>query len=129
MLSKVSPLQLLVQDDCSTKVDSKLTVIIPAVRLYDPANGQGFGALDYFDLEQEGTDPTDASKMGAASVAPAQKKHLGNQRGEQHQPREYQSYEHQPLADHELIEKWWCIGDNRNRSAVWVQGKLVWASP
>jgi len=25
----------------------------------------------------------------------------------------------------EHIEKWWCLGDNRNRSAVWVQGKQI----
>ena len=24
--------------------------------------------------------------------------------------------------EEEMIEKWWCVGDTRNRSAVWVQG-------
>lgn len=23
----------------------------------------------------------------------------------------------------DMLEKWWCIGDTRNRLAVWVQGK------
>ncbi|KAF5315046.1 hypothetical protein D9619_007411 [Psilocybe cf. subviscida] len=106
------------------------------IRLYDPANGRGFGAVDYFDLE---TDLADTSIMdeenrkgtSAPSVALAQQEHLqkGRQKGEQHQPQEHQTYEHQPLADHELIEKWWSVGDNRNRSAVWVQGKLIWVSP
>lgn len=26
----------------------------------------------------------------------------------------------------EAIEKWWCIGDVRNRGTMWVQGKKVW---
>ncbi|KAI0365721.1 Metallo-dependent hydrolase [Pilatotrama ljubarskyi] len=25
----------------------------------------------------------------------------------------------------ETVEKWWCLGDSRNRRCVWVQGKLV----
>lgn len=24
--------------------------------------------------------------------------------------------------EEDMIEKWWCVGDTRNRSAVWVQG-------
>ncbi|TCD70520.1 hypothetical protein EIP91_002865 [Steccherinum ochraceum] len=27
----------------------------------------------------------------------------------------------------ELVEKWWCLGDVRNRSDVWVQGRTVWS--
>jgi guanine deaminase len=26
---------------------------------------------------------------------------------------------------HEVIEKWWCLGDFRNRVSMWVQGKEV----
>lgn len=26
----------------------------------------------------------------------------------------------------EDVEKWWCLGDVRNREAVWVQGSRVW---
>ena len=22
----------------------------------------------------------------------------------------------------EVVEKWWCLGDNRNRTSMWVQG-------
>jgi hypothetical protein len=25
----------------------------------------------------------------------------------------------------EFLEKWWCLGDPSNRSAVWIQGKKV----
>ena len=25
----------------------------------------------------------------------------------------------------EMIEKWWCIGDTRNRKRVWIQGHQV----
>ena len=25
----------------------------------------------------------------------------------------------------EIVEKWWCIGDDRNRKAVWVQGSSL----
>ncbi|KAI0354889.1 Metallo-dependent hydrolase [Trametes cingulata] len=25
----------------------------------------------------------------------------------------------------EMVEKWWCLGDTRNRSRVWVQGRIV----
>jgi len=25
----------------------------------------------------------------------------------------------------EIIEKWWCIGDTRNRGRLWVQGRQV----
>lgn len=25
----------------------------------------------------------------------------------------------------EAVERWWCIGDDRNRTAVWVQGRKV----
>ncbi|KAF9561086.1 Metallo-dependent hydrolase [Agrocybe pediades] len=28
----------------------------------------------------------------------------------------------------EMIEKWWCIGDHRNRMRVWIQGKDVWSA-
>jgi guanine deaminase len=26
-----------------------------------------------------------------------------------------------------MVEKWWCIGDDRNRRSVWVQGKKVYS--
>ncbi|KAH9936337.1 uncharacterized protein B0H18DRAFT_1081974 [Fomitopsis serialis] len=26
----------------------------------------------------------------------------------------------------DVIEKWWCLGDMRNRLAVWIQGKQLW---
>ncbi|KAG5644914.1 hypothetical protein DXG03_007466 [Asterophora parasitica] len=26
----------------------------------------------------------------------------------------------------EMVEKWWCVGDGRNRVALWVQGRAVW---
>jgi len=25
----------------------------------------------------------------------------------------------------ETVEKWWCIGDERNRQGVWIQGKQI----
>ena len=25
----------------------------------------------------------------------------------------------------DMIEKWWCLGDTRNRSGMWVQGRYV----
>jgi guanine deaminase len=25
----------------------------------------------------------------------------------------------------EMVEKWWCNGDDRNRKSVWVQGRRV----
>ena len=25
----------------------------------------------------------------------------------------------------DMIEKWWCLGDTRNRSGIWVQGRYV----
>jgi len=25
----------------------------------------------------------------------------------------------------EVIEKWWCLGDNRNRTGMWVQGRRI----
>jgi len=28
----------------------------------------------------------------------------------------------QPKLTEDVIEKWWCLGDARNRVAVWVQG-------
>lgn len=30
-----------------------------------------------------------------------------------------------PPMNEALVEKWWCIGDDRNRTSVWVQGKQV----
>jgi len=29
------------------------------------------------------------------------------------------------IIDEEAVEKWWCLGDPRNRSGMWVQGKQV----
>ncbi|KAH8104529.1 hypothetical protein BXZ70DRAFT_967799 [Cristinia sonorae] len=26
----------------------------------------------------------------------------------------------------ELVEKWWCLGDERNREGIWIQGRKVW---
>ncbi|KAF8158550.1 hypothetical protein B0H34DRAFT_709328 [Crassisporium funariophilum] len=67
------------------------------IQLYNPAGGIGHGSLDYFDLE---TDARDSQ----ASVSMGNKTHVGP----------------------EMIEKWWCIGDVRNRVRMWVQGKSVW---
>ena len=25
----------------------------------------------------------------------------------------------------DMIEKWWCLGDTRNRRGMWVQGRYV----
>lgn len=54
------------------------------VLLCDPATGEGVGALDY--LDHDDNSPLLPSKLMDA------------------------------------IEKWWCLGDVRNRAAVWVQG-------
>jgi len=27
--------------------------------------------------------------------------------------------------DEQLVEKWWCLGDDRNRTGVWVQGNKL----
>ncbi|KAH7870908.1 Metallo-dependent hydrolase [Lentinula edodes] len=35
-----------------------------------------------------------------------------------------ESYKKPDLTE-EMIEKWWCIGDERNREAVWVQGVKI----
>jgi len=29
----------------------------------------------------------------------------------------------------EHIEKWWCLGDSRNREQVWVQGMEIYRKP
>lgn len=79
---------------CCICLPSKLAFDL-AVRLYDPASGQGVGPLDYFDLE--------ADLFGSA---------------------EQQSMADLPLSL-KLIEKWWCAGDTRNRGAVWVQGNTI----
>lgn len=26
---------------------------------------------------------------------------------------------------HEMVEKWWCVGDVRNRTGMWIQGRQV----
>ncbi|KAG8981429.1 hypothetical protein FRB90_007254 [Tulasnella sp. 427] len=31
-------------------------------------------------------------------------------------------------VDEESVEKWWCLGDNRNRKSVWIQGRQVYKS-
>ena len=31
-----------------------------------------------------------------------------------------------PSLTEEHVEKWWCLGDSRNRVDVWVQGRKVW---
>ncbi|KAG8913653.1 hypothetical protein FRC01_004439 [Tulasnella sp. 417] len=28
--------------------------------------------------------------------------------------------------DEDAVEKWWCLGDNRNRKSVWIQGRQVY---
>lgn len=30
-----------------------------------------------------------------------------------------------PQLTEEMVEKWWCLGDTRNRTAMWVQGRKV----
>ena len=27
--------------------------------------------------------------------------------------------------DLEMVEKWWCVGDTRNRAGMWIQGRKV----
>ena len=27
--------------------------------------------------------------------------------------------------DLEMVEKWWCVGDTRNRAGMWIQGRAV----
>ena len=29
----------------------------------------------------------------------------------------------------EVIEKWWCLGDTRNRMGMWIQGQRIKHSP
>ncbi|OCB90164.1 hypothetical protein A7U60_g2625 [Sanghuangporus baumii] len=36
--------------------------------------------------------------------------------------------EEQPITE-EMLEKWWCIGDTRNRSGLWVQGRQCFPTP
>ncbi|KAL5501697.1 hypothetical protein ACEPAH_8957 [Sanghuangporus vaninii] len=36
--------------------------------------------------------------------------------------------EEQPITE-EMLEKWWCIGDTRNRSGLWVQGRRCFPTP
>ncbi|KZT23473.1 Metallo-dependent hydrolase [Neolentinus lepideus HHB14362 ss-1] len=55
------------------------------IKVFDPANGYGVGAIDFFGEVEDGDKKID----------------LG------------------------VLEKWWCIGDTRNRTAVWVQGKQL----
>ena len=57
----------------------------PTVRLYDPTTGDGIGALDFL-------DDNDESPLLQAKLT------------------------------EDVIEKWWCLGDVRNRVAMWVQG-------
>lgn len=63
--------------------------------MYDPTSGMGTGALDYFDLEFEFQAQAKAS---SPPMAP---------------------------PSSEEIEKWWCIGDVRNRLGMWIQGRRV----
>ena len=63
-------------------------VFHPAVRLYDPATGEGVGALDFLDNDEK-------SLLLQSKLA------------------------------EDVIEKWWCLGDVRNRVAVWVQGNKL----
>ncbi|PPR05918.1 hypothetical protein CVT26_008812 [Gymnopilus dilepis] len=66
------------------------------IRLFDPVTNSGIGPLDYFDIEPEfDGSPKDANLLNAVQL------------------------------NHEMIEKWWCVGDIRNRGAVWVNGAQV----
>ena len=38
-------------------------------------------------------------------------------------------FEHPDKITLEMVEKWWCLGDIRNRFAVWVQGRQLWGPP
>ncbi|KAF8968958.1 hypothetical protein BDZ97DRAFT_1797202 [Flammula alnicola] len=67
------------------------------IRLYDPASGQGVGSLDYFDLETDLSGSVEQPIIATTAITL------------------------------ELIEKWWCVGDTRNRGAVWVQGNKIWS--
>lgn len=57
----------------------------------------GIGALDYFDLETSKTESQVQTKSSPPST---------------------------PLNLDE-IEKWWSIGDVRNRLGMWIQGRRV----
>jgi len=67
------------------------------VKLYDRTSGMGIGALDYFDLEASESESQVPTKSSSLS---------------------------RPLRSEE-IEKWWCIGDVRNRLGMWIQGRRV----
>ena len=64
------------------------SVFTPAVLLYDPATGEGVGALDFLDHDDK------------SPLLPSR-----------------------PTEG--VIEKWWCLGDVRNRVSVWVQGNSL----
>ena len=66
----------------------RATNSVPVVRLYDPTTGEGIGALDFLDHDDE-------SRLAQSNLT------------------------------EDVIEKWWCLGDVRNRVAVWVQGKSL----
>ena len=41
-------------------------------------------------------------------------------------PMDFFEYPDKPQLTLEIVEKWWCLGDVRNRFAMWVQGKQLW---
>ncbi|KAF8182620.1 hypothetical protein BJ912DRAFT_977867 [Pholiota molesta] len=66
------------------------------IRLFDSHTGVGVGPLDYFDLESDVSGSGD--QASATKDTPIGLEH---------------------------VEKWWCVGDTRNRGAVWVQGNEI----
>ncbi|KAJ3794800.1 hypothetical protein GGU11DRAFT_841742 [Lentinula aff. detonsa] len=62
------------------------------IRLFDSSTRVGAGALDFFEMDIEAG---------------------------RNQEKDYKK---QTCITKEMIERWWCIGDERNREAMWVQG-------
>ncbi|PPR04502.1 hypothetical protein CVT24_013108 [Panaeolus cyanescens] len=66
------------------------------IKLYDSVKGQGVGPLDFFDAERD----------------------LGEDSSTELEDPEF------PLNE-DAIEKWWCLGDFRNRGRMWVLGREI----
>ncbi|KAF5367818.1 hypothetical protein D9757_010350 [Collybiopsis confluens] len=64
------------------------------IKLFDKDTGVGVGALNFFELEME------------------MEKQVG----------EISERDRMSVMSEEMIEQWWCIGDQKNRTQMWVQG-------
>ncbi|KIK57171.1 hypothetical protein GYMLUDRAFT_46417 [Collybiopsis luxurians FD-317 M1] len=78
------------------------------VELFDPNTGIGVGALDLFELEME----METAAAATNDVERESKVHLS---GKDHRASSSSLSE-------EMVEKWWCVGDQRNRVRMWIQG-------